>query len=59
MLRRVAVNPIQVAKFTVVCSDMFDLKSKDVERNILPMAAFCDCRNSTPDPLDLLAKPAQ
>jgi len=38
MLCRVAVNPIQVAKFTVVCSDMFDLKSKDVERDILPMA---------------------
>jgi hypothetical protein len=59
MLRRVAVNPIQVAKFTVVRSDMFDLKSKDVERNILPLAVFCNCLNSMSDPLDLLAKPAQ
>jgi hypothetical protein len=58
-LRRVAVNPIQVAKFTVVRSGMFDLKSKDVERNILPLAVFCICLNSTFDPLDLLAKPAQ
>jgi hypothetical protein len=41
MLRRVAVNPIQIAKFTVVCSDMFDLKSKDVERNIRPAAGLC------------------
>jgi hypothetical protein len=59
MLRCFAVNPIQVAKFTVVRSDMFDLKSKDVERNILLLAVFCICPNSTSDPLDLLAKPAQ
>jgi hypothetical protein len=58
-LRRVAVNPIQSAKFTVVRSGMFDLKSKDVERNILPLAVFFICLNSTSDPLDLLAKPAQ
>jgi len=59
MLRRVAVNLIQIAKFTVVRSDMFDLKSKGVERNILPMAVFCNCPNSTSDPLDLREKPAQ
>jgi hypothetical protein len=58
-LRRVAVNPIQIAKFAVVRSDMFDLKSKDVERNILPLAGFCICLNSTSDPLDLRGKPAQ
>jgi hypothetical protein len=58
-LRLVAVNPIQVAKFKVVRSGMFDLKIKDVERNILPMAIFCNCLNSTSDPLDLLEKPAQ
>jgi len=38
---------------------MFDLKSKDVERNILPMAVFCNCLNSMSDPLDLREKPAQ
>jgi hypothetical protein len=59
MLRRVAVNPIQVAKCTVVRSDMFDLKSKDVERNILPLAAFCIGLNSMSDPLDIVGKPAQ
>jgi hypothetical protein len=59
MLRRFAVNPIRIAKFTVVRSDMFDLKSKDVERNILPMAVFCNCPSSTSDPLDLREKPAQ
>jgi hypothetical protein len=37
MLRRVAVNPIQVAKFAVVCFGVFDLKSKDVARDILPV----------------------
>jgi hypothetical protein len=52
-------EPGQVAKFTVVYSDMFDLKSKVVERNILPMAVFCICLNSTSDPLDLLEKRAQ
>jgi hypothetical protein len=59
MMRGVAVNPIQVAKFTVVCFAAFDLKSKDVERDILPVAVFCNCRNSMSDPLDLLEKPAQ
>jgi hypothetical protein len=53
------VNPIQVAKFTVVSFSMFDLKSKDVERNIRPVAGLCMGRNSTSDALDLLAKPAQ
>jgi hypothetical protein len=53
------VNPIQVAKFTVVGSDMFDLKGEDVERNIRPVAGLCMGPNSTSDALDLLAKPAQ
>jgi len=39
-MRRVAVTPIQIAKFTVVRSDMFDLKSKDVERNIYSWPYF-------------------
>jgi hypothetical protein len=41
VLRRVAVNPIQGAKFTVVCVGAFDLKSKDVGRDILPAPVFC------------------
>jgi hypothetical protein len=43
----------------VVCSGMFDLKIKDVERNILSAAGLCVCPDSTPDALDLLEKPAQ
>jgi len=40
VLRRAAVNPIQGAKFTVVCVGAFDLKSKDVARDILPVAVL-------------------
>jgi hypothetical protein len=40
VLRRVAVNPIQGAKCTVVCVGAFDFKSKDVGRDILPAAVL-------------------
>jgi hypothetical protein len=35
--RHAAVNPVQPAKFTVVCVGAFDLKSKDVTRDIFPV----------------------
>jgi hypothetical protein len=59
VLRRVAVNPIQGAKFTVVCFGAFDLKSKGRRARYFARGGILHGLGLMSDALDLRPKPAQ